>query len=159
MQTPLHESAATFQKMLNDLGYDNEVVQLPSSTRTAVEAAEAIGCNVEQIAKSIIFRLERANAPLLVVASGKNRIDEAKIESYIEDTLGKANAQFVRERTGFVIGGVPPVGHTEKITTFVDEDLFEYETIWAAAGHPKAVFSLTADELVHMTGGKVVCVT
>lgn len=152
----LHESASTFQKMLNELGYDNEVIQLPKSTRTAVEAAEAVGCDVDQIAKSIIFRLKSANDPLLVVASGKNRIDEVKIESYIDDSLGKADATFVRDRTGFVIGGVPPVGHTEKIMTFIDEDLFAYETIWAAAGHPMAVFPLTAEQLVEMTGGKVV---
>jgi prolyl-tRNA editing enzyme YbaK/EbsC (Cys-tRNA(Pro) deacylase) len=151
----LKESAQRVQDKLAELGYTNEVVELPDSTRTAQEAAEAIGCEVAQIAKSIIFRLKSTDNPLLVVACGVNRVNEKKLSSQLNDTLGKADADFVRERTGFVIGGVPPLGHMEAITTIVDEDLLQFKTIWAAAGHPKAVFELTTDELVEMTRGKV----
>ena len=151
----LKESAERVHDKLAELGYTNEVVELPDSTRTAQEAAGAIGCEVAQIAKSIIFRLKSTDNPLLVVACGVNRVNEKKLSSQLNDTLGKADADFVRERTGFVIGGVPPLGHMEAITTIVDEDLLQFKTIWAAAGHPKAVFELTPDELVEMTCGKV----
>jgi prolyl-tRNA editing enzyme YbaK/EbsC (Cys-tRNA(Pro) deacylase) len=136
----------------------NAVVELPDSTRTAQEAAEAIGCEVAQIAKSIIFRLVNDDRPLLVIASGVNRINEQKLSSRLNDQLGKADADFVRQRTGFVIGGVPPLGHAEVILTIVDEDLFRFDTIWAAAGHPKAVFQLTPSQLVEMTTGQVMAV-
>src|SRR5690625_1948224 len=158
MTTKLNNSAQQFQNTLRTLGYSNEVVQLPNSTRTAVEAAEAIGCEVEHIAKSIIFRLVDSDKPILVVASGKNRINEKQVETFLNEKLGNANANFVQERTGFVIGGVPPLGHKEKIKTLIDEDLFQYEKIWAAAGHPMAVFQLTPDELVQMTEGEVISI-
>nr|WP_307786974.1 YbaK/EbsC family protein [Pseudogracilibacillus auburnensis] len=156
--TKLKESAQQFQHKLIELGYSNKVIELPNSTRTAKEAAEAIGCEVNHIAKSIIFRLKRVDKPLLVVACGANRINEKQIKAHLNDTLGKADADFVREQTGYVIGGVPPLGHKEQIITLIDEDLFQYGKIWAAAGHPKAVFPLTPDELVEMTNGEVVCV-
>ncbi|MGG0939962.1 YbaK/EbsC family protein [Brevibacillus centrosporus] len=155
MSQGMKESAQRVQNVLRELGYTNEVVELPDSTRTAQEAASAIECEIAQIAKSILFRLKKSERPLLVVASGVNRINEKLISTYVEDELGKADADFVRERTGFVIGGVAPVGHTGAIETIVDEDLFRYQTIWAAAGHPKAVFQLTPDELLKMTGGRV----
>ncbi|WP_028548006.1 YbaK/EbsC family protein [Paenibacillus sp. UNC451MF] len=152
----LKESAQRIQNLLTEQGYRNQVVELPDSARTAQEAADAIGCEVAQIAKSIIFRLKGSDKPLLVVASGVNRVNEKQIASLIDDKLGKADADFVRERTGFVIGGVAPIGHNEKIVTFIDEDLFQFKTLWAAAGHPKAVFELTPDALVAMTGGQVI---
>ncbi|WP_419877494.1 YbaK/EbsC family protein [Brevibacillus centrosporus] len=155
MSQGMKESAQRVQNVLRELGYTNEVVELPDSTRTAQEAASAIECEIAQIAKSILFRLKKSERPLLVVASGVNRVNEKLISTYVEDELGKADADFVRERTGFVIGGVAPVGHTGAIETIVDEDLFRYQTIWAAAGHPKAVFQLTPDELLKMTGGRV----
>ncbi|WNC13795.1 YbaK/EbsC family protein [Brevibacillus brevis] len=155
---PLKESALRVQQKLLELGYANKVIELPDSTRTAQEAADAIGCEVAQIAKSILFRLAD-DRPLLVVASGGNRVNEKLVSSRLGEKLGKADADFVRERTGFVIGGVAPLGHTEKIETIVDKDLFRFETIWAAAGHPKAVFRLTPDQLVQMTGGRVMSVT
>jgi prolyl-tRNA editing enzyme YbaK/EbsC (Cys-tRNA(Pro) deacylase) len=154
----MKESALAIQTTLQSLGFENQVVELPDSTRTAQEAADAIGCTVAQIAKSIIFRMKNTNAPLLVVASGSNRINEKLIAKVVEDKLGKADADFVREHTGFVIGGVAPIGHTSEIVTLIDEDLFQHGTIWAAAGHPKAVFQLTADELVQLTDGKIVAV-
>ncbi|SFK84979.1 YbaK/EbsC family protein [Brevibacillus centrosporus] len=155
MSQGMKESAQRVQNVLRELGYTNEVVELPDSTRTAQEAASAIECEIAQIAKSILFRLKKSERPLLVVASGVNRVNEKLISTYVEDELGKADANFVRERTGFVIGGVAPVGHTGAIETIVDEDLFRYQTIWAAAGHPKAVFQLTPEELLKMTGGRV----
>lgn len=154
----LKESAQRIQTKLAELGYANEVIELPDSTRTAREAADAIGCDVGQIAKSIVFRLKLADRPLLVVASGVNRVDEQRIESHLHDTLGKADADFVRSRTGFVIGGVPPLGHAEPVLTFIDADLLHYKTIWAAAGHPKAVFELTPEQLVDMTKGQVLTI-
>lgn len=154
----MKESALAIQTKLQSLGFNNQVVELPGSARTAQEAADAIGCTVAQIAKSIIFCMKNTNAPLLVVASGINRINEKHIAEVVEDKLGKADAEFVREHTGFVIGGVAPFGHASEILTLIDEDLFQYDTIWAAAGHPKAVFQLTADELLQLTGGKIVAV-
>jgi prolyl-tRNA editing enzyme YbaK/EbsC (Cys-tRNA(Pro) deacylase) len=151
----LKQSAQTVQNRLSELGYSNEVVELPDSTRTAQEAADAIGCEVAQIAKSIVFRLKHSDNPLLVVASGVNRVNEKHMSKHLDDKLGKADANFVRECTGFVIGGVPPLGHVQTITTIIDEDLFQFKTIWAAAGHPNAVFELTPDQLVEITKGQV----
>ncbi|MFD3261493.1 YbaK/EbsC family protein [Paenibacillus lentus] len=154
----LKESAQQVQNKLIELGYPNKVIELPDSTRTAQEAADAIGCKVAHIAKSIIFRLKNSDKPLLVVASGVNRINEKQIGNQLGEKLGKADADFVREHTGFVIGGVPPLGHIESILTLIDEDLFQYDEIWAAAGHPRAVFELTPEQLMQMTKGKVICV-
>ena len=138
------------------MGFTLQVVELPGSTRTAMEAAQAVGCQVGQIVKSLIFKGRRSEQPILVVASGSNRVNEKSIEALIGEPLGKADADFVRQRTGFVIGGVPPVGHTEPLITFVDEDLLQYAVIWAAAGTPNAVFRLAPADLVKMTGGRVV---
>jgi prolyl-tRNA editing enzyme YbaK/EbsC (Cys-tRNA(Pro) deacylase) len=141
------------------MGFTLQVVELPSSTRTAMEAAQAVGCQVGQIVKSLIFKAKRSERPMLVVASGANRVNERSIEELIGEPLGKADADFVRQRTGFAIGGVPPLGHSEKIETFIDEDLLQYAEIWAAAGTPNAVFRLTPNDLVQMTGGQVAKIT
>ncbi|WP_179392666.1 YbaK/EbsC family protein [Sporosarcina sp. JAI121] len=154
----LTASAQQVQEKLLELAHPNEVVKLTDSARTAQEAADTLECNVAQIAKSIIFKLKSTNQPLLVVASGINRINEEIIAQKLNVKLGKADADFVRESTGFVIGGVPPLGHKNPVQTLIDEDLFKYETIWAAAGHPKAVFQLTPDELEKMTKGQVISV-
>lgn len=130
------------------------VSTFPEGTRTAVDAAAAIGCEVAQIVKSLVFRLE-SGAPLLVVASGSNRVDERKLEGLVGEPVGKADAAFVREATGFAIGGVPPAGHPAPVTTLVDEDLLAHEEVWAAAGTPRTVFPLTPAELVAMTSGRV----
>lgn len=158
MDGQMKESAQRVQSRLYEMGFTNQVVELPDSTRTAQEAADTIGCEVAQIAKSIIFRLKHTDSPLLVIASGANRVNEKHLSNQLNDKLGKADADFVRESTGFVIGGVPPVGHVEAITTIIDEDLFQFKTIWAAAGHPKAVFELTPDQLVAMTKGQVMAI-
>lgn len=138
------------------MGFTLQVVELPDSTRTAAEAAQAVGCQVGQIVKSLIFKGKRSERPILVVASGSNRVDERVIEALIGEPLGKADADFVRQHTGFAIGGVPPVGHAEKLLTFVDEDLLQYAEIWAAAGTPNAVFCLAPPDLVRMTSGQVI---
>ena len=156
MTQELSSSARKVQKALQDLGIPLEVIELPGSTRTAIDAAIAVGCQVGQIVKSLVFKTKRSQRPILVLASGQNRVDERRIEILIEEPLGKADADFVRQHTGFVIGGVPPVGHLEKLETFIDEDLMTYQEIWAAAGTPHAVFHLSPLDLVKITSGKVV---
>jgi prolyl-tRNA editing enzyme YbaK/EbsC (Cys-tRNA(Pro) deacylase) len=158
MKSELSPSARKVQEALIELGLSLEVVELPDSTRTAVEAAQAIGCEVGQIVKSLVFKSKRSQRPILVIASGANRVDEKKIEALIGEPLGKADADFVRQHTGFVIGGVPPVGHTAPLEPFIDEDLFQYEQVWAAAGTPHAVFRLKPEDLPRMSGGRVVAV-
>ncbi|HEX9617804.1 MAG TPA: YbaK/EbsC family protein [Anaerolineales bacterium] len=159
MEDPLPPSARKVQAALDALGLSLQVVALPASTRTAAEAALAVGCQVGQIAKSIVFRAEPTDRPVLVIASGSNRVNEKKIAALLAEPLEKADADFVRQRTGFVIGGVPPLGHSEPLETFIDEDLLQYEEIWAAAGTPHAVFRLIPADLVMMTGGRVVDIT
>ena len=143
------------QQALDELGIVTEVTVLPDSTRTAKEAALAVGCQVAQIAKSIIFQGRESKQPVLVIASGINRIDEAKIGVMVEEKIAQAKPEFVRDKTGYAIGGVPPLAHNEPITTIIDQDLLQYDRIWAAAGTPKAVFRLTPDQLVRATGGLV----
>jgi prolyl-tRNA editing enzyme YbaK/EbsC (Cys-tRNA(Pro) deacylase) len=151
----LKSSAQKVQDALAAAGFTNQVVELPDSTRTSAEAATAVGCAVEQIAKSLVFRGKQSGAALLVIASGGNRVDEKKLKALAGENISKPDADFVREQTGFVIGGVPPIGHAQPLRTFIDRDLWRYHEIWAAAGHPNAVFRLTPDELAAMTGGAV----
>jgi len=153
MSSSLRTSAKRVQDFLTDRGFVFEVKELPSSTRTAQEAADSIGCSVSQIAKSLVFREKTTDQPVLVIASGSNRVDVRKIEQATGLLLGKANGAFVRERTGFAIGGVPPVGHNEPLETILDPDLTQYDVIWAAAGTPFAVFQLKPDDLGPLTGG------
>jgi len=155
----LSHSARKVQQALNAIGLQLEVVELPASTRTSQEAAQAIGCQVAQIAKSIVFQAGSSQRPVLVIASGPNRVNEKEIERLVGEPIGKADADYVRRRTGYVIGGVPPLGHAEPLQTFIDQDLLQYPEIWAAAGTPHAVFHLTPEELLHITGGLVVKVT
>jgi len=158
MSKPLSPSAQTVQDALRTLGFANTVIEMPGTTRTSAEAAQAVGCEVAQIAKSLIFKTKRTQRPVLVIASGANRVDTKKVRAVLGEKLSKPDADFVRQHTGFVIGGVPPVGHTGKLETFIDEDLLKFDTIWAAAGTPFAVFQLTPGELVAMTGGQVMAV-
>jgi prolyl-tRNA editing enzyme YbaK/EbsC (Cys-tRNA(Pro) deacylase) len=154
----LSASAQRVQDALDSFGVTLQVVELPASTRSAIEAAQAVGCQVEQIAKSLVFKAQDSDRPVLVIASGPNRVSEGRLGELLGEAIGKADADFVRQRTGFVIGGVPPVGHIERMPTFVDEDLLQYDTIWAAAGTPHAVFQLQPHDLVRITSGIVVCV-
>jgi prolyl-tRNA editing enzyme YbaK/EbsC (Cys-tRNA(Pro) deacylase) len=159
MSEPLSESAQKVQDALSRLGVTCKVVELPGSTRTAQEAAQAVGCRVEQIAKSLVFQGKTTSRPVLVVASGANRVNEKKLRDLLSEPVKKADADFVREHTGFAIGGVPPAGLLKPMDIFIDEDLFKYEEIWAAAGTPHAVFKLTAEDLLNITQGKVVKIT
>jgi prolyl-tRNA editing enzyme YbaK/EbsC (Cys-tRNA(Pro) deacylase) len=152
----LSPSAQKVQDALQALGFSCQVTELPQTTRSAAEAAQAIGCQVAQIAKSLVFKGKGTQKPILVIASGSNRVNEGKIAQYLAEPIEKSDAGYVRQRTGFVIGGVPPVGHHEPLQTFIDEDLLRYDQIWAAAGTPNAVFGLNPNDLVKMTGGRVV---
>jgi prolyl-tRNA editing enzyme YbaK/EbsC (Cys-tRNA(Pro) deacylase) len=156
MAFELSSSAQKVQEALESLGLSLEVVELPDSTRTAVEAAQAVGCQLGQIVKSLIFKAKRSQRPVMVLASGANRVNEKRIEALIDEPLGKADAEFVRQHTGFAIGGVPPVGLQEEIQTFVDQDLLLYEDLWAAAGTPHAVFRLSPQDLVKIASGQVI---
>ena len=158
MDNRLSKSAQKVQDALSALDLTLQVIELPSSTRTAQEAAQTIGCLVEQIVKSIIFRAQNSGRPILVLASGANRIDEKKISAVVNEPIAKAKANFVKERIGFVIGGVPPLGHSELIETYIDQDLLQYEELWAAAGTPHAVFKLNSADVERMTAGKIISV-
>ena len=153
---PMRASALKVQEALAQLGRDFQVVEFDASTRTSADAAAAIGCTVGQIAKSLVFRAKPSGRPVLVMASGANRVNEKKVEVELGETLGKADAEYVRDKTGFVIGGVPPIGHAARPATFIDRDLLQFAEIWAAAGTPHAVFRLTPADLVEITGGKVI---
>jgi prolyl-tRNA editing enzyme YbaK/EbsC (Cys-tRNA(Pro) deacylase) len=149
-------SLARVQEALRALGGTHEIVDLGRSARTAADAAGAVGCRVDQIAKSLVFRLRESGRALLVVTSGAHRVDEARVAAIVGEALERADAEFVRAETGFAIGGVAPVGHAKPILTLVDAHLLAFDEIWAAAGHPNTVFRLTPTELVKMTGGRVV---
>ena len=156
MDRNLSASAQKVQDALNRLGFPMQVVELPASTRTAVEAAQAVGCSVGQIVKSLIFKGRESGRPLLLLVSGSNRVDMEKAAAAIGEALDKAGADFVRLHSGFAIGGVPPVGHAEALDTFIDVDLLQYSEVWAAAGTPNAVFRISPADLVRVTGGRVV---
>ena len=155
MPAELSPSAQKVQAALQALGLELQVIEMPASTRTAVEAAQAVGCEVGQIVKSLIFRRKHSGLPLLIAASGANRVDEHKIAALTGEPIGRADPEFVRLHTGFAIGGVTLVGHPQPLETLIDEDLLQYAEIWAAAGTPNAVFRLSPADLVKMTGGKV----
>ncbi|HJZ24210.1 MAG TPA: YbaK/EbsC family protein [Candidatus Babeliales bacterium] len=155
----VNKSVEKVQAALTHFGIATKITQFPEGTRTAQEAAAAIGCSVAQIVKSIIFCTEKNNSPILVLTSGINRVDEKMIEQALGEKIKKASADFVKEVTGFAIGGVPPVGHAQKITTFIDKDLLHYQEVWAAAGTPYTVFCLISSDLSRITDGAVVKVT
>ena len=134
-------------------------MQMPSSTRTAVEAADAIGCTVSQIAKSVIFRHAETSEPVLVVTSGSNMVSADKLKQATGIVLKRADAEFVRERVGYAIGGVPPIAHKSTVHVFLDQDIKQFDEIWAAAGTPNTVFKLTPMALGELTGGQWLDVT
>lgn len=154
MSQQLPGSAQRVQDFLSANGFTCAVQQLPGSTRTAQEAADNVGCTVSQIAKSLIFKDKATKQPILIIASGSNRVDIKKIHQATGLQLGKADGNFVKETVGYAIGGIPPVGHTTPLRTILDPDLKKYQTIWAAAGTPFAVFRLHPNELAIMTGGE-----
>src|SRR3990167_3490276 len=155
----LTKSAQRVQNTLTSKGLTCRVVELSASTRTAQEAASSIGCEVAQIVKSLIFKTKTSHQPVLVLASGPNRVSEKFIEAQVGEKIVKADADFTREITGFAIGGIPPIGHKQPINfIFIDEDLLKFEEIWAAAGTPNAVFCLKAKDLKDLTNGEIISI-
>jgi prolyl-tRNA editing enzyme YbaK/EbsC (Cys-tRNA(Pro) deacylase) len=152
----LSPSALKVHDALRAQGFDFNIIEFKESTRTSAEAAIRVGCQIGQIVKSLIFRGQTSGKPVLVLTSGANRVDEGLIGRYTGETIGRADAEFVRAATGYAIGGVPPAGYAQPLETYLDEDLMQYKKIWAAAGTPNAVFELTPTELEKMSAGKVV---
>ncbi len=140
-------STARVQKALSEIGIQTRIVEFPQGTRTAQDAANAIGCTVAQIVKSIVLRTKHSQQGVLVLTSGANRVNEKRIAELVGEPIEKADADFVRTKTGYVIGGVAPVGSVEPLITFADEDLWQYDEIWAAAGTPSTVFCLRPSDL------------
>ena len=159
MTCELSRNARRVQDVLAGLGVASRVLELPATTRTAADAAAALGCSIEQIAKSLVFRTVTGQEPVMVIASGPNRVNEAGIARLIGEPVEKADAAYVREKTGFSIGGVPPVGHSAPIRTIVDEDLLRLGDIWVAAGTPNSVVQLRAADLIPITGGTAAAIT
>ena len=140
-------------------GLPLEIREMPQSTRTAEEAAAACGTSVAQIVKSLIFRKATSGAPLLLLVSGKNRVDEKAIRAALGDTLKRVDANEVRDLTGFAIGGVAPLGSLTPLPTFMDADLMAFDVVWAAAGAPSAVFAAEPAALAAATGAEIIRVS
>lgn len=147
-------SVERVREALARAGLASEIVELPGAARTAQAAADFLGCDVAQIANSLVFRAAASDGAVLVMSSGAKRVDTARLAAVLGEPVGKADAEFVRRTTGFAIGGVPPVGHAGPLRAFVEKSLAAQREIWAAAGHPHAVFRLSYDELVRITGGE-----
>lgn len=156
--TELSPSARRVQDALTERGYTNQVVEHTQTTRSAKEAAAAIGCTVGQIAKSLIFRGAATRQAVLIIASGSNRVNEQRVAEVLGENIERADPDFVQAVTGFAIGGIPPIGHKTHLTTLIDQDLNQYAEIWAAAGNPNAVYRLTPAELCEMTGGQIISI-
>lgn len=157
MPPKLAKSAVSVQEALYKLGLDCKVLELPNSTRTALDAASAIGCEISQIVKSLIFKTKKTEKTVLVLASGPNQVDIKTIEDCAGESITKADADFVRDVTGFAIGGIPPVCHKNVIDLiYIDQDLMALDEVWAAAGTPNAVFCIKTQDLLKATGGSLI---
>jgi prolyl-tRNA editing enzyme YbaK/EbsC (Cys-tRNA(Pro) deacylase) len=157
----MEKLSATAGKVAEELrrrGVPGQVVEVPETTRSAAEAAAAIGCDISQIVKSLVFRAIARDEPVLVLVSGADRVDQGRLTEMV-GPVEQATAKFVRDRTGFAIGGVPPVGHAEQLPTYLDEHLLDHDLLWAAAGTPRAVFPIQPGQLVQVTSAKVVAVS
>ena len=150
------ESVRRVRAALEERGVSPEFVELEATARSARDAAAALGCRVEQIVKSLVFRGAETGNPVLVLASGPNRVSEEGISALLGEPIAKADAAFVRDKTGFAIGGVPPLGHAEAPATFLDEDLLGEDEVWAAAGHTHVVFGLGPAELQRVTAARAI---
>ena len=150
-------AVARVERALAEAGISVEVRSFPAGTRTARDAAAAVGVEVGQIVKSLVFARPRSGR-LLVLVSGANQADEVRLAEFAGEPVGRADADDVRRATGFAIGGVPPVGHAEPLETLIDEDLLRYACVWAAAGTPTDVFAIAPDDLVRATDGRVAAV-
>jgi prolyl-tRNA editing enzyme YbaK/EbsC (Cys-tRNA(Pro) deacylase) len=155
--TMLSPSAARVQQALADAGLACAIVEHAVAARTSAEAAGALGCTVGEIAKSLIFRRGDSDAgdAVLVIASGVNRVDEAKVAALLGEPIRKADAAFVREVTGYAIGGIPPLAHARASVTLIDEDLLQFACVHAAGGTPNAMFAIRPQDLVKVSGGRV----
>ncbi len=153
----LPEGVQRVARLLQEQGHPHAPRMLDDAARTAQQAADALGIGVGQIAKSIIFRRKVDDAAVLVVTSGDRRVDEKKVAALVGQGggLGRADAEFVKSRTGYSIGGVSPIGHTQPPVSLIDRELFRFEEIWAAAGHPHGVFKLRPQDLERLTGAPV----
>jgi prolyl-tRNA editing enzyme YbaK/EbsC (Cys-tRNA(Pro) deacylase) len=151
----LPRSARRVRAALIELELPADIVRLADSTRTAPEAAAAVGCELGAIVKSLVMRGTTSHAPVLALVSGDNRADMALLEAAIDEPVERPDAAYVREVTGYAIGGIPPIGHPHPVRTVMDEDLLRFETVWAAAGHPHAVFPIAPAELAKATGAQV----
>jgi prolyl-tRNA editing enzyme YbaK/EbsC (Cys-tRNA(Pro) deacylase) len=158
MTKTFSSSAQRVQDALRSAGFDLEVIEFEQPTRSSAEAARAIGCSLGQIAKSVIFTSKEKHMPVLVIASGSNRVNTTHLEEALGEAVEIADPAFVLEKTGYAVGGVPPLGHASPLVTFIDQDLLRYNEIWAAAGGPSAVFKLTPCQLMEMTGGRVISI-
>lgn len=156
--TAYPEGFVRVSQALAERGHPHAPRWLEVAARTSQEAAAALGVVIGQIAKSVIFRRKSDDSAVLVVASGDRRVDEKSVAA-LTGPLGRADAEFVKARTGFSIGGVAPLAHLNPCTTLIDRELFRFGEIWAAAGHPNGVFCLSPDELVRLTGAPVADVT
>ncbi|TQN03691.1 prolyl-tRNA editing enzyme YbaK/EbsC (Cys-tRNA(Pro) deacylase) [Acidovorax temperans] len=154
--TALPDGVQRVAAALQEKGHPHAPRMLDNSARTAQEAADALGIAVGQIAKSIIFRRKSDDVAVLVVTSGDRRVDEKKVEAHVGGKIGRADADFVKSRTGFSIGGVSPVAHATPPVTLIDQDLLRFDVVWAAAGHPNGVFPLHPSDLQRLTGAPVV---
>jgi prolyl-tRNA editing enzyme YbaK/EbsC (Cys-tRNA(Pro) deacylase) len=152
MKPARHPTALRTGELLREAGVDTQVAEFEQTTRTSAEAAAAIGCSVAEIAKSVVFRGRTSGQAIVVVASGNNRVSEAKVAALLGEPLARADAEFVRAATGYAIGGVAPIGHAQPVRLLLDADLQRFARIWAAAGTPFAVFALTPEELHRVTG-------
>ncbi len=154
-ETTLPDSVQRVAALLAAMQHEKAIVMLPESGKTSAEAASSLGCDVAEIAKSIVFRRLADDVAVMVVASGADRVDEEKVAALV-GPIGKANARFVKEKIGYAIGGVCPIGHITPTVVMIDRNLFNYDSVWAAAGHPHAVFNLTPAQLQAMTGARTV---
>ena len=152
----MNPTAQKVQEILHGLGCECRVLEFTESTRTAQEAAERAGCQLSQIVKSLIFQGAESGKPILVLTSGVNRVDEKKLAQLAGEPVRRPDADFVRAATGYAIGGVPPVGHPGPVETYLDQDLLQYEKVWAAAGTPNAIFEIGSGELLRLTSARVV---
>jgi prolyl-tRNA editing enzyme YbaK/EbsC (Cys-tRNA(Pro) deacylase) len=151
---PLSGSSQKVQDVLNTYKLEHQVFELEVPVKTVQQAADAVGCHTAQIAKSLIF-VSESGKPVLVIASGANRVSEARVAEIIGESIARATPDFVRSSTGFAIGGIPPVGHAVQPVVVIDQDLLEHTSIWAAAGHPNSLFELNPRDLEPMTDGTI----
>lgn len=156
-EAQLSDAARRVQDAIAARGYGYRVIELAIPVRTAADAAREVNCEVGQIAKSIVFK-SASGRGVLVITSGSNRVDEAKVAALLGEPIGRADPAWVRETTGFAIGGIPPLGHATPMATFVDQDLLRFAEIWAAAGHPNSLFRLDPKDLPALSGGSLASV-